>query len=166
MSYTDKQLTCSDCGKPFTFGAEEQEFFRAKGKRLPISNYSATIAGAALPSARRSRSSSHRRATPTSRSAARSAERPRSRPPAADVVVDLVPADRCTLRYVRHAVRVRKFRSSLVETDQCIAAHATMPLAAVPTKPGDKIKHNRRLIKGPGVYLGLFLLRPIELHCV
>jgi CxxC-x17-CxxC domain-containing protein len=31
MSYTDKQLTCSDCGKPFTFGAEEQEFFAQKG---------------------------------------------------------------------------------------------------------------------------------------
>jgi len=40
MSYTDKQLTCNDCGKGFTFGAEEQTFFAQKGytnepKRCP-----------------------------------------------------------------------------------------------------------------------------------
>ncbi len=40
MSFTDKQLQCSDCGKSFTFGAEEQEFFAQKGytnepKRCP-----------------------------------------------------------------------------------------------------------------------------------
>jgi CxxC-x17-CxxC domain-containing protein len=40
MSYTDKELQCNDCGKPFTFGAEEQEFFAQKGytnepKRCP-----------------------------------------------------------------------------------------------------------------------------------
>ncbi|UCG84235.1 MAG: zinc-ribbon domain containing protein [Dehalococcoidia bacterium] len=31
MSYTDKTLTCSDCGAAFTFGAGEQEFFASKG---------------------------------------------------------------------------------------------------------------------------------------
>lgn len=31
MSYTDKILTCSDCGKSFTFSASEQEFFASKG---------------------------------------------------------------------------------------------------------------------------------------
>ncbi|UCG83743.1 MAG: zinc-ribbon domain containing protein [Dehalococcoidia bacterium] len=31
MSYTDKILTCSDCGVAFTFGAGEQEFFASKG---------------------------------------------------------------------------------------------------------------------------------------
>ena len=31
MVYEDRQLQCSDCGAPFTFGAEEQEFFAGKG---------------------------------------------------------------------------------------------------------------------------------------
>jgi CxxC-x17-CxxC domain-containing protein len=31
MSYTDKTLTCSDCGMEFTFSASEQEFFASKG---------------------------------------------------------------------------------------------------------------------------------------
>jgi CxxC-x17-CxxC domain-containing protein len=40
MSYTEKSLTCSDCGKAFPFTAEEQEFFATKGftnepKRCP-----------------------------------------------------------------------------------------------------------------------------------
>jgi CxxC-x17-CxxC domain-containing protein len=40
MSFQDKSLQCSDCGTTFTFSAEEQEFFQAKGytnepKRCP-----------------------------------------------------------------------------------------------------------------------------------
>jgi CxxC-x17-CxxC domain-containing protein len=40
MSFQDKSLQCSDCGKTFTFSAEDQEFFRSKGytnepKRCP-----------------------------------------------------------------------------------------------------------------------------------
>jgi CxxC-x17-CxxC domain-containing protein len=40
MSFEDKTLTCSDCGKSFTFGAEEQEQFHSRGytnepKRCP-----------------------------------------------------------------------------------------------------------------------------------
>jgi CxxC-x17-CxxC domain-containing protein len=40
MSFTDKTLTCSDCGKSFTFSAEEQEQFQSRGytnepKRCP-----------------------------------------------------------------------------------------------------------------------------------
>ena len=40
MSFTDKELQCNDCGRTFTFGAEEQEFFAQKGytnepKRCP-----------------------------------------------------------------------------------------------------------------------------------
>ncbi len=31
MEYTDKTLTCSDCGMAFTFGSGEQEFFAMKG---------------------------------------------------------------------------------------------------------------------------------------
>ena len=31
MAYTDKTLTCSDCGMAFTFSASEQEFFASKG---------------------------------------------------------------------------------------------------------------------------------------
>ena len=31
MSYTDKQLTCRDCGSPFLFTAGEQEFYASKG---------------------------------------------------------------------------------------------------------------------------------------
>ena len=31
MSYTDKTLTCSDCGSNFTFDTGEQEFFASKG---------------------------------------------------------------------------------------------------------------------------------------
>jgi CxxC-x17-CxxC domain-containing protein len=31
MEYTDKILTCSDCGNSFTFTASEQEFFASKG---------------------------------------------------------------------------------------------------------------------------------------
>ncbi len=40
MVFQDKSLQCSDCGASFTFGVEEQEFFRTKGftnepKRCP-----------------------------------------------------------------------------------------------------------------------------------
>ncbi|MBI4308080.1 MAG: zinc-ribbon domain containing protein [Chloroflexi bacterium] len=40
MSYTDKTLTCSDCGATFTFSASEQELFAQRGytnepKRCP-----------------------------------------------------------------------------------------------------------------------------------
>jgi CxxC-x17-CxxC domain-containing protein len=40
MTYTEKSLTCSDCGKPFPFTAEEQQLFATKGytnepKRCP-----------------------------------------------------------------------------------------------------------------------------------
>ena len=31
MAYTDKVLTCSDCGVDFVFSASEQEFFAQKG---------------------------------------------------------------------------------------------------------------------------------------
>ncbi len=31
MSFTDKTLTCKDCGKQFTFTAGEQEFYQQKG---------------------------------------------------------------------------------------------------------------------------------------
>jgi CxxC-x17-CxxC domain-containing protein len=40
MSYSDKQITCSDCGTAFTFSTKDQEFFASKGftnepKRCP-----------------------------------------------------------------------------------------------------------------------------------
>jgi CxxC-x17-CxxC domain-containing protein len=40
MSFQDKSLQCSDCGREFTFSVEEQEFFQSKGytnepKRCP-----------------------------------------------------------------------------------------------------------------------------------
>ena len=40
MSYTDKQLTCQDCGTSFTFSAEDQAYHAEKGytnepKRCP-----------------------------------------------------------------------------------------------------------------------------------
>jgi len=40
MSFVDRSLVCSSCGSTFTFSAEEQEFFAAKGytnepKRCP-----------------------------------------------------------------------------------------------------------------------------------
>jgi CxxC-x17-CxxC domain-containing protein len=40
MTYTEKSLQCSDCGRSFPFTAEEQEFFATKGftnepKRCP-----------------------------------------------------------------------------------------------------------------------------------
>ena len=31
MSFNDKTLECSDCGKEFTFSAEEQEQFQSRG---------------------------------------------------------------------------------------------------------------------------------------
>ena len=31
MAFTEKTLTCSDCGKTFPFTAEEQEFYASKG---------------------------------------------------------------------------------------------------------------------------------------
>ena len=31
MSFTEKSLQCSDCGKTFAFTVEEQEFFASKG---------------------------------------------------------------------------------------------------------------------------------------
>jgi CxxC-x17-CxxC domain-containing protein len=41
MTYTEKSMTCSDCGKTFPFTVEEQEFFASKGytnepKRCPV----------------------------------------------------------------------------------------------------------------------------------
>ncbi len=40
MSYTDKTLTCADCGAEFTFSAEDQEYHASRGftnepKRCP-----------------------------------------------------------------------------------------------------------------------------------
>ncbi len=40
MTYSEKSITCSDCGKSFPFTIEEQEFFASKGytnepKRCP-----------------------------------------------------------------------------------------------------------------------------------
>jgi len=40
MGFTDKNLTCSDCNKEFTFTANDQEFYSSKGytnepKRCP-----------------------------------------------------------------------------------------------------------------------------------
>jgi len=33
--YTDRNITCSDCGVDFMFSAAEQEFFEQKGFRFP-----------------------------------------------------------------------------------------------------------------------------------
>ena len=35
MPYTDKTLTCQDCGQSFTFSADDQEFFSTKGYSEP-----------------------------------------------------------------------------------------------------------------------------------
>lgn len=40
MAYQDKEIQCSDCGRTFTFSAQEQEFYASKGytnepKRCP-----------------------------------------------------------------------------------------------------------------------------------
>lgn len=35
MAYTDKSLTCADCGSPFTFTSGEQEFHASKGFTNP-----------------------------------------------------------------------------------------------------------------------------------
>ena len=35
MAYTDKTLTCQDCGQAFTFSADDQEFFALKGYTEP-----------------------------------------------------------------------------------------------------------------------------------
>lgn len=35
MAYTDKTLTCQDCGQQFTFSADDQEFFASKGYSEP-----------------------------------------------------------------------------------------------------------------------------------
>lgn len=35
MSYPDQEITCVDCQNPFTFTAEEQEFFSSKGYTPP-----------------------------------------------------------------------------------------------------------------------------------
>ena len=40
MTYQDKTIQCSDCGRTFTFTAQEQEFYASKGytnepKRCP-----------------------------------------------------------------------------------------------------------------------------------
>ncbi|MCL4499577.1 MAG: zinc-ribbon domain containing protein [Chloroflexi bacterium] len=31
MSFTDKTITCRDCGQPFTWTASEQEFYQSRG---------------------------------------------------------------------------------------------------------------------------------------
>ena len=97
--------------------------------------------GKILPLALKSRRSSHRKVTPTSRSDARSAEQQRSRSLVADAAAVLVVlADRCILRFAQPATRLPKFPLSLVETGRYIAAHATMPLVAVPTEAGDNLR--------------------------
>ena len=35
MPYTDKELSCQDCGQSFTFSADDQEFFAQKGYSEP-----------------------------------------------------------------------------------------------------------------------------------
>ena len=35
MPYTDKTLSCQDCGQEFTFTADDQEFFAGKGYSEP-----------------------------------------------------------------------------------------------------------------------------------
>ena len=35
MSYTDRTLTCQDCGQSFSFSADDQEFFAQKGYTEP-----------------------------------------------------------------------------------------------------------------------------------
>lgn len=35
MPYSEKTLTCQDCGQSFTFSAEDQEFFATKGYSEP-----------------------------------------------------------------------------------------------------------------------------------
>jgi CxxC-x17-CxxC domain-containing protein len=35
VPYTDKTLTCQDCGQEFTFSADDQEFFAGKGYSEP-----------------------------------------------------------------------------------------------------------------------------------
>ena len=35
MPYSEKTLTCQDCGQSFTFTAEDQEFFATKGYTEP-----------------------------------------------------------------------------------------------------------------------------------
>jgi CxxC-x17-CxxC domain-containing protein len=35
VPYTDKTLTCQDCGQAFTFSADDQEFFSTKGYSEP-----------------------------------------------------------------------------------------------------------------------------------
>ena len=35
MSYTDKTVTCQDCGQSFTFTADDQEFYASKGYTEP-----------------------------------------------------------------------------------------------------------------------------------
>lgn len=35
MTYTDRTLTCQDCGQSFTFSADDQEFFSRKGYSEP-----------------------------------------------------------------------------------------------------------------------------------
>ena len=35
MPYTDRTLTCQDCGQSFTFSADDQEFFATKGYTEP-----------------------------------------------------------------------------------------------------------------------------------
>jgi len=35
VPYTDKALTCQDCGQEFTFSADDQEFFATKGYTEP-----------------------------------------------------------------------------------------------------------------------------------
>ncbi len=35
MAYTDRTLTCQDCGQSFTFSADDQEFFASKGYTEP-----------------------------------------------------------------------------------------------------------------------------------
>ena len=35
MTYTDRTLTCQDCGQSFAFSADDQEFFALKGYTEP-----------------------------------------------------------------------------------------------------------------------------------
>jgi CxxC-x17-CxxC domain-containing protein len=35
VPYTDKTLTCQDCGQSFTFSADDQEFYAGKGYSEP-----------------------------------------------------------------------------------------------------------------------------------
>ena len=104
MSFKDKTLECSDCGKEFTFSADEQELFQSRGYTNEPKR--CTECREARKSSRYGNGGNSYGNNGNSR-------------------YGIAPPARCSPLFVRTVARKQKYRLSLVKADQYTAEIAT-----------------------------------------